>query len=118
MVGRLKVGICGLGGRKLLCSGASRPDVPENCEFREVLGELFPNGNEKRGRENLPPNRWLLVSLGSIRMESFSEGTLGSGEEANGLSVRMTGMASANYGFIISCLLLIATCGGIEGLRG
>lgn len=91
IVGRLKVGICGEGGRNEvgICCGASSLDV---CSaVLGVLGE-FVKGMENRGL----PNFSLLsfTSLVSIRIGSFSDKISvvvveESGEEGvNGLKVR------------------------------
>lgn len=70
MVGRLRVGICGDGGRKagILCCGATNLDAGSG-----VRGEVCFDTN---GTENLDLKRGLVVSLESResgRMGSFSE---------------------------------------------
>ena len=89
MVGRLRVGICGEGGLKLVGSGFGGSNLPDALSGRCTLFCELAKGMLNLGRNLLLMS---LISRVVMLIGSFSErasvAVEEGGEEANGLSVR------------------------------
>lgn len=100
MVGRLSVGICGLGGRNVENCGASNlvcSNVDADLTF---LGDVLEKGRLKRGRVNRRFVCAVTSRVSMMRIGSFSDRMVSvvAAGEANGLRARIAGMASVGEG--------------------